>query len=388
MWNTLQERRFYGGLGILYAADNLWRTVLLWHMLSFRPAPYWLALAAIADAAPTILVGMTGPWWGHKGALSRWIVVQSFLLIAVALLSHRAWLWIGIAVLHGWYSARIIPIVQTTMMRSVPPRKMSEASSRYELASRTGIVIGPILGGLLITRFGLLPALGIGAILSLTTAATWSRMTVLPLDHRSPTPRRIVLGLIHEHQFLKIGFSIRAIANLVWPAFTLGIPLLTRDIWHTQAIGYGLFRSVWAISTVLGTILLIPIFRSRLASGYFVSWIVTGLGFFAIGLSPNTGWALSMTVVAAIGSPIIHVALDTYIGQNIPSPSQAQMFSIQRLITNALNIIGTWGVAWCLIRISPAHVLEGAGLFMASATLMGMIQWQSHDKLAKQYIDS
>lgn len=376
--------RFFVGLAVCFVARNVWRTVLLWQVLVLTHSTAWLALAVVADALPTLLVGITGPTWGDRGSLGSWLLIEAAIPLAAGLVAeHSAVLLIIGALINGWYGARVVPRSQAEMMRLTPPEGKAAASTRHEFASRVGIGLGPLLAGLLLGVAGNSGALLATAVLFAAASALWQGFGGARSEARSPRPvlgnLREALADVGQDTFLRSALGVRALTNLVSPAFTLSIPLLTLEVWHTHAIGYGLFRSAWGFSTVLATLIVVPRFRGRLHAAFFQSWVVTGIGFILIGLSTGYPLALAMTVLAAIGGPIVHVALDTHIGRSVPSARQGHVFALQRLLTNVPGLLGAGIVSSALARWQPGRVLEGAGLLMVLATAVGFALWRRTD---------
>ena len=94
-----------------------------------------------------------------------------------------------------------------------------------------------------------------------------------------------------------------------------------------------MLRALWGVSTVGAALLLTtPVILARLRSAYFVSRAVSGLGFLALAASPAYGWAIGATLVGGMGSPPVHVALDSEIGEHIPPAQQGPVFALQCLV--------------------------------------------------------
>lgn len=377
------KNRFFWGIGTLYAAANLWTTVLLWQVLAQTHSALWLAGAVAAGTAPTVVVGMTGPEWGHGGTLSQWLLGLGLALGGLSFaMSHSAPLLILAALFEGWFGARIIPLSQTLLMAHIPASEAPRASSRYELASRIGIVAGPLLGGLALTAIGPALTIVLTAVLFLMTGALF---IVLPADFAPTGPQAASASAriadswraIRDDRFLVAALGVRAGSNLLWPAFTVAGPLLVQGSWHAHAIGYGAMRTVWGVSTVLGTILVVPFLIRRLKTSYFLSWLITGTAFLAIGMSPHLWEALMWTAIGAVSSPVVHVALDSHIGMAIPPAYRSAVFAIQRLVMAIVNLAGLGLMTGALNFVAPGEALGGAGILMILFAAVGLSRWRS-----------
>lgn len=370
------HRTFYIGVGIIYAAANLWTTLLLWQILAVTHRGTWVAMAAAASALPAVVVGLTGPEWGFKGRMELWLLAMGAGFAAVApWFVHHATTLLIMGLLEGWLNARIIPKAQAWLMSAVPKEEAPLASSRFEIASRIGIVAGPLLaGGLIATSGAVMATLG-SACLFLVSGGLWYRSKVNLRTSFQPSRRTASWHAVRKDGFLMTTLGVRAGANLLWPAFTVAIPLLIEHPWRAQALGYGLVRTLWGLSTVLGTWLIVPRLFKRLRIAYFLSWILTGVGFWRIGLSEHFLSALVWVIIGALSSPVVHVALDSHIGTRMEPSVQGGVFAIQRLVMSVVNLIGLFLITGALRRLSPGPTLSAAGLIMATIALMALIMW-------------
>lgn len=368
--------RFFVGLAILYAASNGWATLLLWQALVITHSGTWVALAAATTAVPAIVVGLTGPEWGFPGRMGAWLWVCGVGLALLAPWSmHWGWLLLTLGLGEGWVTARIIPRSQAWLMAAVFESGVPRASQQFEMASRIGLLAGPILAGALISTAGALTASYGVAFLFLVAGGLWyglgERYTTATPANRRPAAWRS----IQRDGFLLIGLGVRAGANLLWPAFTVAVPLLVAAPWHAQALGYGLVRTIWGLSTVMGAWLIIPRLFKHLQLAYFLSWVLTGIAFWRIGLSAQFDVALMWVVVGALFSPVVHVALDSHIGLTVTAAQQGGVFAIQRLVMAAVNLIGLLLMTGAIERLPPGFALSRAGLVMAGAAAAGFLVW-------------
>ncbi|MDA8192825.1 MAG: hypothetical protein M0Z53_02330 [Thermaerobacter sp.] len=377
-----QPSRFFPAIMIYYLAESGWRVALLWIVLSATRSPVATAIAVAADLVPTIWVGLVGP---HRGAGHniRLLVLWQAVVIAVALSVFRQPFaipgLITVAAANGWLSARVVPSAQAALMQSVPVRHKAQASARYEIASRTGMLLGPALTGWALSRLAT-PWTLLGAVALFALAAGLFGMLPIAgqgfVNGPSAPAWRDVWQIIRHDAFLRIALEVRGLNNFLWPAFTLGVPLMTLSVWHGGAVGYGGIRSLWAASTIFSTVLLARVAGPRIRRLYFWSWVFTGIGFVAMAASPSYPVAAAAAVLGAVGSPIVHVALDSYIGTAVAPPLQGRVFAFQQLVMASLGALGMGGVALALRHLSVEGTLLAAGLLMALAALWGA--WRAY----------
>ncbi len=368
---------FYFGVGLMYAAVNGWTVLLLWQTLAITHAGLWVAMAAATSALPAIVVGLTGPEWGFGGRIGVWLMITGAAVAMLApLFVHTLGILLAVGLAEGWINARIIPTGQAWLMSAISPKDAPRASTHFEMASRIGVVAGPIVAGALITTSGPLSAAFALALLYISSGVLWYGIAVnVRGTGSSPVPRKKSWRAVQHDSFLMIGLAVRSGANLLWPAFTVAIPLLVEHPWHAQALGYGSIRTLWGLSTVVGTWLVIPRLFKRLQLSYFLSWVVTGIAFWRIGLSRDLTTALLWVAVGAVTSPVVHVALDSHIGTHIEKDQQGAVFAIQRLVMAVVNLAGLLLITGMIRQLKPGPALSDAGLLMAGGALTGLILW-------------
>lgn len=390
-WKDSSQRRLFGAVGLYYLAENMWQVLLLWRILTLTHSALWMGGAVAAYTIATLAVGIAGPHWGGGQRISTLAVAQAFLMAAgLGLALHSAFSLIILAVTNGWLAARIVPSLQAFLMRSSPVAELSRASAAYEFTSRTGMLLGPLIAG---AALAALPLVWLfAAIMGLFITAAF---LIYPLGgDRLVEPHLAeathasgfadTLRIVRADPFLTLALTIRGLNNFLWPAFTLAIPFLALHTWHAGAFGYGTIRSVWGFSTVLGTVWLVPRLTRHLQRFYFLSWALTGMGFLALALSAHFTEAVIVALVGALGSPVVHIALDTHIGRHIEAALQGRLFALQQFIMSALALVGLGATTLALSITSPQRVLAASGSVMVIAALTGLAVWSRQRKSESQ----
>lgn len=358
---------FWWTVGLLYLAEAVFSLAVIWGTYRYTHSPEWVSVAVILQLLPMIGVGVWGP--GPSSA-ARPIVLWAGLtmLLPMPILLAGPSVDVKVAVLlaealgQALLSARLIPLLQALLMERAAEGR-PQAASGFELISRSSRLVGPALGGWLWNGHGLMPILGFAGLVLLAAAAL---LPSVRAEHKHTESKRELPGIgglriVRGDRFLLSALSTRAIANFVWPAFTLGLPILVATRWHGGASTYGLVLSVFGLSNLAGTSISSRLRHRHLQVGYFAAWILTGVGFLALSMTTAWGLALVVAMVGGIGGPLVHVALDAHIGEVVTAQARSQVFAVQRLIMSVLGFLGTAVVGVALATMGAVTVLAIAG---------------------------
>lgn len=378
---------FYGATAVIYGAAAMFRIELVWILLQATGSAVGVALGLVAMELPLLVVGILGPerlGQGHRRMAVLPVYMGAALLLASLGLHMTPGvvpLLIALALLQGWWDGLLIPLLQSRLMSYPDDAPRTHRSAGFEVASRVGMLAGPVLAGVLLAGPGRTVALAAAGVLMAAAAGLLANnpLARAPVQPTAVGPSPAVTDLagsiaaVRARPWLSLALGVRGVSNFLWPAFTIGIPLLVLSPWHAGAAGYGVLRALWGVSTVGATLLLTtPAILARLRSAYFVSWAVSGLGFLALAASPAYSWAIGATLVGGMGSPLVHVALDSEIGEHIPPAQQGHVFALQRLVMSALTLIGLAVLGPVVAWLGAAHVLLDAGLVMLGAAAVGL----------------
>jgi MFS family permease len=167
-WSFMRRDPILMGIGVMLAVTNLldaaWSAVLV---------PVWardgghgveaVGLLGATFGGAAILGSVVAATYGHR--LSRYLVYLVGFLLAgvprfVALALDWPWLVVlGVAVVGGFASGFLNPLLGAVLFERTPPAMMGRVSSLNIAMSWSLIPFGGLLGGALVAGFGIAPAL-------------------------------------------------------------------------------------------------------------------------------------------------------------------------------------------------------------------------------------
>jgi hypothetical protein len=380
---TRSLRPFYFGIVFFYSAYVLLLQGVRWGLAGAAGSSFLLAATVALPVLPQVLAGLLRlESIGGRRPLHATVLIAAGALGALALVSFAAGgpvlagLLLAATLVGGWADALAVPQSQASLMQALPTAARVRGSRNFELASRLPSVLAPIAGGALIYALGLPWTLAAAAGLVALGGVFFRGRDTLRKDEAAGR-KTLTLGrsiaLIRHDRWLLTALLVRGLSNLAWPAYTIALPLLVLHRLHGGAAAYGGLLGLYGVSVMVAAALSGGLRREWLRQVYFLSWVVTGLGFGILAVAPSLPLAGLGAVVAGASSPYVHMALDTHIGTEIPPEDQASLFAFQRLVISAMSIIGSSLVGLALLRATPGEVLFGAGAILAAAGIAGAV---------------
>jgi MFS family permease len=370
---------FFAGTAALYTADLVLSMMLTWSVLKLSGSPLLAALALVLQQAPTMAVGLIGPSALLRAhSPGRWLLVSGLaigMLACVAIVDRPAHILValvmGIGLLEGLADAIAVPTGQAWLMARTPDARRIRASRDYEVASRTPRVVAPLLGGVLLAAHRVGQALLLVGVLLALTGILWRPVRESDAGDPSPSGWRLSWATLIHDRWLRLALGLRGLSNLLWPAFSLGLPLVVMTRLHENAAMYGILLTVYALSTLVLAALGGHLTGTWLRRGYFGAWVAAGTGFVGLAFAPNAVTVFLATVLVGLGQPLMHMAIDSHIGRYVAPRSKPALYAFQRLVMAGMGVTGSL-VAGSWFQTAPvATVLGVAGAILVVAALSG-----------------
>ena len=269
------------------------------------------------------------------------------------------------------------PIAQAAVSDLSPESQRALNMSLLTLALSVGIVLGPVMGGVLSERtiepwFDFATPLWIAAALA-AVSFLWilvgfrdtAQPSGEPIDWLRPiriftqaftTPA--VRSLAVVHLLFQLGFSIY---------YSMISVLLIRQ-WHYTSAEVGLFTGVVGLGFVVALVVVMPLATRRLGDKTLalLGLLINGAGVALSGMPVGEGALWALALVLGIGDMVAYTALLTLFSKSVP-PAQCGW---------AMGIAASvMAVAWALTGLAPnllgilslGPMLIGAGVLVLAA---------------------
>jgi MFS family permease len=301
-----------------------------------------VGLIGLVELIPLVIFGLYGGSLADK--VDRRIVVlatesASGLLIVVLLVnalmpSPQIWPLYVVALLLAASDGLQRPSLDSMIPRVVDHDQLSAAAALNSLKYQLGGIVGPAIGGLLLSAGGAVTAYGVDALTFVASVALlWGlrSMVAEESDAEQPVLRHIAGGMRYAwgRKDLMGTYAVDLIAMVFAFPYAL-FPFLAQDLGGVWTLG--LLYSAGAVGSLVAT-LTSGWTRSvhRHGRAIVVAAAIWGLGIALVGVTMSIGWVLLFLVVAGAADMCSGIFRMTMWNQTIPDEMRGRMAGIELL---------------------------------------------------------
>ena len=328
------------------------------------PADIAMWTGATLGVTPAI-TAFCAPFWGRIGdRFGRKVLVQRSLIsgIVVMLLmayATRPWHLFALRAAQG-FVAGYGPLTLAMAAASVPQERLAGAIATVQTAQRMGPAIGPVVGGLLASAFGLrqvfLVAAGVYVAASVIMAVFYVEPSGQSPEGRRPerVPFRNVLAFENFLLLMAVIFGLQLVDKSFGPVLLLYLSQLGYDTGQAAVLA-GLMFSGLAVSGAAGNQLAAAQLKRMTARAVIDAAVLTAAGALAVFALRGEVWVLVVAIAifgASVGTAM--TAAFTAAGSVIPRHVHGVSFgflSSASLIGFAVSPIVSGLVAGRSIRV-------------------------------------
>lgn len=325
----IKEKNFgllLSGQLISQIGENLNRVALLWFVYKLTNSPGAVATVGILQTLPPLLFGwLTGVALDRsskKGVMLGLDTTRGLMVLLIPVLYHFHYLTLPvldvlvflIAVTSGIFG----PALYASIPEIVPPSRIISGNAMMQTVGQIGMLLGPILGGILVSFWNPTIVMAINGITFLISAVflifihiRWTPPAT-PLStglffRETAEGFKVVFG--KKHNFLPL-FFVMAFYGLITGPLNILLPIYAKESLHEGSGAFGMLISALGIGMLLSSILL-SVFSPRflgvwIRNAFMIAGILMG------GLSVVHSLPLAVVLLAAAGmglsitNPLIH----------------------------------------------------------------------------------
>lgn len=375
--------------GSFVANVGLWMqsVAMGWLIYELTASASWLGRVGFAGAAPTLLLGLLGGAIIEHADRKR-ILCGSALLFAACAFALSAltvyglvqiWMIIVISLVSGVATAFFMPVFQALIPALVPAEHLMNAISLNSISFNVARIVGPLIGGLVMTSLGvgwcfLLNGAG---FLVLLAAGLALDMPERKLVARARLGHALRAGLDYarRHPLIRVLLVLCITMSLFGFPYVVLMPALARDVLHLDATGFTLLFSAVGVGAVVGGLTL-AVAGDVEHKGLLVIGSACAFGLLLVLLANVRGFFAAAAVLAAAGFAMIVciASLNTLIQLTVADEMRARVMSMMTVALFGLPTLGAWLLGALGDRTGiPFAISLGGSVVAAMAVLLALL---------------
>jgi predicted MFS family arabinose efflux permease len=380
--NHADFRRFF--LAQLVAMVSGWMHTVAqsWLVLQLTDSPLLLGLIGTLQFGPILLFSIVTGAFADRLSKRRLLVTTQLALATLAVVlaalvaSGRIRYWhVGVvAVLAGFTQAFDAPARQSFLAEMVGRVDLVNAVALNSASFNAARVVGPALGGLLIARFGVVPAFLINAVglVVVSLALLRLRATGGAGGRRGTTMAQEIaegIGYAMRTPVIRLVLGLLFCVSITVFNFTVYVPLLARHVLGLGPEGFGFLMAALGVGAVSGA-LTVGFHRApepplRMMMG---AAAVALLGLLTLSTVRHVWLAVPLLFVTGCSGLILVASCNTRLQLAAPDELRGRMMSLYTLVWGGVFPIG----AFCVGAISEGWGVSTAFLVQGTAGLGGL----------------
>ena len=264
--------------------------------------------------------------------------------------------------LMGTGSAFFYPAKQSAVPNLVKAEHLQLANALNAGSSTVAILLGAVITGFYVNKFGLANSLWINGVIYLVSAVLISLISFNNVHVSSKSTvktgflasRKFLYKYLFTHKNTRRVIIMSVLLTLVTASFYNTFTSASTDYYHLGIAGLSKLKLMLGIGMILGTLAV------SLVSKYFRSSIVLAVSFVTLFLTTATiqmitsinmawGWLL----LIGISNASITVTVDTILQKITPDRIRGNIFGFRTTWTSLVFLSTTWTVSELALKLSP-----------------------------------
>jgi predicted MFS family arabinose efflux permease len=357
-----------------------------WLVLQLTDSPLRLGLIGTLQFGPMLLFSVvTGaiadrlPKRPLLMATQAALAAQALTLAGLVWSGHVQYWHVGVlATLAGFANTLDNPARQSFVVEMVGKDDVINAIALNSAALNAARIIGPVVAGLLIARFGVVPAFVINGASFLLVLATLSRVRAegRPRRHGDTTMRQEILeGLRYALRApeIRLILAVLLVVSLCVFNFSIYVPLLARTVLGQGAEGFGVLMAAVGVGAVAGALTLgVAVRRSPSPALLFTTAGVACAALMTISMMRHFWLAALALFVTGFAGIITLAGCNTALQIAAPDHLRGRVMSLHVLVFGGSFPIGAFVVGAISERwgVSTAFFVNGAAGLLALTGLL------------------
>jgi MFS family permease len=279
------------------------------------------------------------------------------------------------------------PAGRSAVPALVRPELLLRANAWLGTSLNIRVAVGPVLGGLLVTLFGVRAALAMNAATFVVSAVILLRLPPLRAAARDEAGGFFKVGA----EGLRYAWRTPVVRTLVIALFLgvafaavddVALVFLVRETLNRGSLVFGLVGGAYGVGMLAGSLGLSWRGTATAAGSLFViGWILSGVGTILTGVAPLVVVAALGQAVAGIGNGVGNIATDTLIQRAVPREMLGRIFGLVATAPFAGSTLAYAAGGILLDLTSPRTVflIGGVGVLVVLVPVLLMLRRERPD---------
>lgn len=392
MFGALRQRdyRWWFASQVLAASGTMTQAIAMsWLVLQLTGDAVSLALLTICSWAPVLPVG---PWAGalvDRVDRRRLLLLTTTLLLALAATlavltgtgTVRLWMLFALSLVTGTVGTVDATARQVYVVDLVGTTGVASAVSLYEVVINASRVLGPAVGGVLLSTVGITPCFAVNAatfVAPLLVLLRNRRRTADPVARMRRERGAIVAGLryVAHSPVLLVCMLMAAASGML---FNLGItlPVFTTRSLHLGGGGFGLMMAMFGVGALPGAAFAA---MTTWPTGRRVRLLcaLTGLAVLAVAVAPSAWLAFVAMAVAGFTSIWFIAVANTLVQLSSDASLRGRVMGVWAMALPGTLPLTSLITAWAVDAIGPRSGFATAGVALLLAAAAGWVALGRH----------
>jgi MFS family permease len=272
----------------------------------------WVAALLIADFLPIVLIGLLlGPLVDRlsRRRLMIFSDLVRFGVFAALPFVNGVGAIVALAAISGIATGFFLPAVYSGLPNLVPDEELTNANSLLQTVETLAWMIGPILGGLMLTAWGTSVPYAVNAVTFIISAGLVARIPEGKLSSDDPLTRGHWRDVADGLKLVVTALPLRTVL-VVWNVVLIGAGavnvaevVFAKDTLDAGDLGFGLIIAASGVGLAVGSFLAAPALgKVGLRRHYVGSIALMGVGWGGAALSGTIWLAVPFVIGGAAGN--------------------------------------------------------------------------------------
>ena len=307
---------------------------------------------------------------------SQWVQMASAFTLTLLVVFHLVHVWeiLGLSFVSGFAQAFGGPAYLALIPTLVKKEDMPNAIALNSIQFNTATVIGPMLGGVAMVKFGNAWCFGLNGLSFLAPILSLSMLNIRMIPEK--TTESVLDSMKEGFRFIRQHGAMEALMVLAFSMTALGVPsrtflpIFAKQVFHRGPETYTMFLSVAGAGSVLGALTVAGLGNvSRKGKIALAMLILMGLGITAFALSHSL--ALTFVLLFLNGASMVGVfsMVTSLVQLVVTNEMRGRVMSAYNFAFRGGMPMGNLVAGWLVPIFTAPAVLAVNGLLLASLGL-------------------